>query len=232
MIIKKIINPCVCIADDGHHAIDAFCEIIYDGGKLSISGVIGPQPKGDCLGSSGQCIDDIRKGTPVREWTRQMLDEFCDIWERWHNNDLRPYCKHQEKLGWNEVAKKKVFMYEYVITPEAFHKKRKAERDALEALRKGELFAPTREQVRYANMKHSLSSWNPKAPDGYKEKCKFEQRLGHLLYEKDHPDGLLGKPCPVCGYQYGSQWLQEEVPQDVLDFLNGLPESKTTPLWV
>lgn len=26
-------------------------------------------------------------------------------------------------------------------------------------------------------------------------------------------------PCPECGYKYGSKWLYEEVPQDVLDFL-------------
>ena len=32
----------------------------------------------------------------------------------------------------------------------------------------------------------------------------------------DHPDGLLGKPCPTCGYKYGTKWLFEEVPDEIL----------------
>jgi len=40
--------------------------------------------------------------------------------------------------------------------------------------------------------------------------------------EKDHPQGLLSKACPVCGYRYGSAWLKEELPQNVIDFLEVL----------
>lgn len=40
----------------------------------------------------------------------------------------------------------------------------------------------------------------------------------------EHPEGLLGAPCPVCGYKYGTKWLREEVPQDVIDWLFSLPE--------
>lgn len=29
--------------------------------------------------------------------------------------------------------------------------------------------------------------------------------------------GFLNKPCPTCGYKYGSKWLFEKLPQDVLD---------------
>lgn len=29
-------------------------------------------------------------------------------------------------------------------------------------------------------------------------------------------DGLLGKPCETCGYRYGTAWLSEEIPADVL----------------
>lgn len=35
----------------------------------------------------------------------------------------------------------------------------------------------------------------------------------------EHPDGLLGKPCEVCGYRYGTAWLYEPVPEDVLAFV-------------
>jgi hypothetical protein len=32
----------------------------------------------------------------------------------------------------------------------------------------------------------------------------------------EHPGGLLGKPCPVCGYGYGTAWKREEPTADVL----------------
>ena len=49
---------------------------------------------------------------------------------------------------------------------------------------------------------------------------------------KDHPDGLMTVPCPTCGYRFGTRWLTEEVPDEVLAFLLSLPESTVTPAWV
>ena len=37
---------------------------------------------------------------------------------------------------------------------------------------------------------------------------------------------------PDNGYLYGSAWLKEEVPTEVLAYLHALPESKLTPAWV
>ena len=39
-------------------------------------------------------------------------------------------------------------------------------------------------------------------------------------------------PDPSNGYVYGSAWLLEEVPQDVVAFLAGLPDSTLTPAWI
>lgn len=40
--------------------------------------------------------------------------------------------------------------------------------------------------------------------------------------EDQHEKGVLSKPCPVCGYKYGSQWLFEEVPAWVIEFIKSL----------
>lgn len=32
----------------------------------------------------------------------------------------------------------------------------------------------------------------------------------------EHPDGLLTKPCPACGYKYGTAWLREELPAEII----------------
>jgi hypothetical protein len=37
------------------------------------------------------------------------------------------------------------------------------------------------------------------------------------VWRKDHPEGLLSHPCPVCGYKYGSAWLKRELPPEVVE---------------
>lgn len=32
----------------------------------------------------------------------------------------------------------------------------------------------------------------------------------------EHPEGLLSHPCPTCGYKYGSAWLKEELPPEIV----------------
>jgi hypothetical protein len=46
------------------------------------------------------------------------------------------------------------------------------------------------------------------------------------------PGGLMTAPCPTCGYKYGTAWLTEEVPADVLAFLAALPDTDLAPAWV
>lgn len=41
--------------------------------------------------------------------------------------------------------------------------------------------------------------------------------------EEEHPNGLLSKPCPICGYKYGTAWKREEVPEYVIEFFKNLP---------
>ena len=54
---------------------------------------------------------------------------------------------------------------------------------------------------------------------------------GWISY-KDHKLGFIGRECPVCGYKYGTAWKMEEVPQDIIEWLESLPETKVTPAWV
>lgn len=46
-------------------------------------------------------------------------------------------------------------------------------------------------------------------------------RYGTPEYGTDDP---IGKPCPMCGYRYGSAWLHEDVPADILQILRTWPE--------
>ncbi|GBU06539.1 hypothetical protein EDD74_11939 [Faecalimonas umbilicata] len=236
----KVVNPCVC--STYHADVYAYAKIEYEDGGLSICGVVGPKRNGDCTGSAGQCVDEIRNGKPTEDWTNEMLQKFCDIWERWHLNDMRPYCKHQRELGWVEQSQEKVKVMKWDRTKETWEKARAAEKRAVECLKKGKTFVPTPEETIYANVSYGVTTYNDELPE-HPEFYEFKERdcLGHSNVEyktrgwishKEHPLGILGKPCPVCGYEYGSSWIKEEVPQDVIDWLFSLPESRTKPAWV
>jgi hypothetical protein len=38
----------------------------------------------------------------------------------------------------------------------------------------------------------------------------------------EHPDGLLTKPCPVCGYRYGTEWKTQPIPDYVRELVEPL----------
>lgn len=235
-MFTKIIHPCT--VDTGNkYRKDAFCKITIDdkgkGPVLSITGVVGPTPLGNAY-SCGQCVDTIRGGIPTKMWSREMLDKFCDIWERWHLNDMRAGCEHQVGEKWD--ASRQVTLYEYKMTPtlreqhDRLHKR--VERDIGEGCN----VRLNNDERRIYNAPYFVNSGD--APAGY-EKYKEETKPVGSLYPMDsdtkwgdkHPLGILCKPCPVCGYKWGSSWLYEPLPEDVVEWLKNLPDTDKTPAW-
>lgn len=43
-----------------------------------------------------------------------------------------------------------------------------------------------------------------------------------LVREDEHPGGKLSKPCPECGYRYGSAWVTEKIPSEIITELKVL----------
>ena len=241
--ICKVVMPAICKAwSRNGNEINAkgFCKIVYENGKLSITGVIGPHSGGNCLGSAGQCTDSIRNGTPAKGWTREMLDRFCNIWDEWHLNDMRPYCRHQKELGWNEEAGQEITLYHYKLTDQAAKLQKQAKEAAMNALKSGETFTTTPDQVFYANLEYFLDTYadldetRKELYVPYKSSLgkppQEKEKRGWVRFEKD-PRGILCKPCPVCGYKYGTAWIKEDVPQDVIDWLLALPDTPVQPAW-
>lgn len=240
--MKKVINPCQCEVWNGKME-RAFVEIVFEKGNLSLHGVIGPRVGGNCFGAAGQCVNEIRDGVPIEGWTAEMLKDLCDIWDEWHLNDMKPYCEHQKEMGWKELARKQVEFYHYSLNSEAMKQKEMAKQAALNALREGKTFTPSAEQTKFAIMPYSLDSYKEISGEMalyyqpkkslYSDDKEFKEfkALGWLK-QSEHPDGILCKPCPVCGYQYGTKWLREEVPQHIIDWLFNLPSAKVKPAWI
>ncbi len=213
--------------------LPVFVDIQYvrDSGKsrLSITGYA--QGKFDHA-YGGQIVEEIRK----REGWRKLaapagaLDHLAALWERWHLNDMRAACEHQRAAGWLVKATQDATLYYWRMTSEAMAKQKAAEEAAQKALIAGRPFTPTASQSRYAAMPYEKVTTTEKPSAGtleYEPRTplysgasgpKEIKKLGWLTKE-EHPDGILSKPCPECGYKYGSEWRYEAVPDEVISWL-------------
>lgn len=158
----KTINPGA--NDCGH----MYCRIRYEnrngGMELAITGVEGPMRNGDAKGGSGQIvmsgltIDRFSAG-----WTRELLDEFAAVWDRWHLNRMKAGTPAQE-------------------------------------------------------------AWLRDHPwDRQRDGDHYTWAEATLAAAGLQPDG---------DYSYGSAWLAEEVPDEILAWLQALPDTAREPAWV
>jgi len=78
-------------------AVPLFVKVEYKGGRLSITGVVGPMKNGDARGSCGQIVDHIDEiVTFAPGWSDADAELFAKVWRRWHLNDMRAGSSAQE----------------------------------------------------------------------------------------------------------------------------------------
>jgi len=225
MTIYKIVNP--GLSENGQ----VYCRIeVDDKGTLSISGVEGPLALGNCRGSCGQ-IRGVEIKSFSKGWNQEMLRKFYEIWKEWHLNDMQAACEHQQKHRWGE---KEIEVVTYRLTTEALKERRGLEKTAI-AVAAGTASHEFSHEDR-ALLTAPITTHQPPDADGplsgrYEVSWR-ETKLTAWVNQDVHPEGVLAKPCPECGYKYGTEWRRKEVPQDVLEWLKELPESKREPAWV
>ena len=195
-------------------------EYKQDRGKkrLSVSANVWNTRRSDII-CGGQCLDTI---APYMD--SPIFSEIFRLWKAYHLNDMHPECEHQHAAGWDKLASKKVTLYHWRMTRAAITEQDNAKKAALSALTAGETFTPTTEQTFFAGLSYSLTTWTETPPAElakYYEPKKplYPGDIGHTetkalgwLKESEHPDGLLSKACPVCGYKYGTSWVYFPIP--------------------
>jgi hypothetical protein len=215
------------------NAGSVFCKIEFNDDKLSISGVEGPLRNGNCKGSCGQILDHISISKFADGWNQGTLDKFIEVWNRWHLNDMNPCCKHQRELF---DTKKKLELIDYIATTKFYKEEGKATSGNMTAEEYLNFSALTKKvykvTIPYKRPKYETQETKDLIEAGYIREGKREIKTAGWVYPEEHPEGLLAKPCPVCGYKYGTAWIKEEVPQDIIDFLFNLPDSDMKPAWV
>lgn len=211
-----------------------FCKIQITDGKLSISGVEGPRADGNCRGSCGQILDHLTVSKFAPGWDAEKLEHFRALWDRWHLNDMRAGCEHQ-RASWD--TSREIEVVTYKLTTAAIRLREETIAAAAKAALAGTPFEPTAQARALAQ----LDAWYmPRSvpPDadsplaGCYEVEKRETKTIGWVKPSEHPDGVLCKPCPTCGYKYGSAWLREELPEDVAVYFASLPETTVQPAWV
>lgn len=168
----------------------------------------------------GQCLDTIA------EYVHDpRMQEILRLWKLYHLNGMHAECEHQRALGWIEQAREEVTLYHYKLRREVWDEKQSIENAALSTIRKGSPFVPTPEQTKILSLGYWLHTYEPVTgelaelyePDkngihGATER----QTRGWIRYEDAPEVGLLGKPCPVCGYRRGHGWRYMPIPDDDL----------------
>ena len=215
----------------GEQVADVFVRIQYDGKKLSLTGVEGPKRNGDALGSCGQ-IEKPEIEQYAGGWDAESVDRLFTTWAAWHLNDMRAACEHQRAEHWGADE---VEVVAYGISSEAHDIRRKAEKEAAMAAIEGRVANLSDAEKFMVAPEWFRDRFTPPGADSflsglYDVKKRETKRTGWVRPD-EHPDGVLGKPCPACGYEYGSAWLFEDVPSDVIEWLESLPESDKTPPW-
>lgn len=230
---KKVLNPGA--VKIGNSIAQLFIKVEWDGKRLSITGVEGPKYNGDCIGSCGQCIDSL-SGIVVfaPDWTADKAKTLAEVWERWHLNDMRPACEHQRAEDWGSG---KLEVISYKLTTEAYTERNEAISHAAECAASNAPVNLTDTQRALILLKNWFSPvFAPPDADSPLSGCyeveKRETKLSGWVTENEHPRGVLSKPCPTCGYKYGSAWITEDVPSEILTFLKGLPDTTIKPNWV
>lgn len=179
------------------------------GPEFSASGWIGSR-------CGGQCLDEI-----ARYVKTPLFREIYDFWKRYHLNGMNAACEHQRRAGWTETAGETVTAYIYTMNHEAITEKNAAERRIIEAAKRGETVTPTKEEQNSLNREYEITCYDEgETPEEigkyYKLKRTEEKRLGWLR-ETEHPRGILCRPCPVCGYKYGTSWIYSPIPEKDMD---------------
>lgn len=243
--VKRYVYRLGTVKEDNRRAsIYVEAEIKIKGKKLdrvSFHGVVGPKSNGDAVGSCGQIDSTIREYLDAKAikyapgWNKWRIAALLNLWDAHHLNDMEPACEHQRAQGWGKIASEKVTIYEYKQTIETIRQSRDIEEKAMDALKAGQTVKLSEEEQKIISLPYSFKTPEMELSDAiaayYKPDGKEEKALGWLNQE-EHPRGILSRPCPVCGYKYGTEWKKRDVPADLLETLAGFPPTDQQPAWV
>ena len=193
-----------------------FVEIEYKNKRLSITGEESSKNKHFCR-SCGQIELEPNNIDFALGWNEMKVKHLATIWNEWHLNDLHAECEHQ-RANWNLHEEIEVLDFTW---SKKFHEMRRKAEDGKMNEQEYKEYKQIIPDVFEATVNTTKHHWlSPMVCGllylGLIEIKHKETKSAHWVRYNEHPQGLLGKPCEVCGYKYGSLWKHVDVPEDVL----------------
>jgi hypothetical protein len=222
----------------------------YEDGILEMSGVVGPLKNGNCLGDCGNIINVIKElangnGELSKGWTIKKVQMLAEIWEQYRLNNLSRSCKHQKNLGWDSsVGNTKIIRTEYhkKYLPKILEMQEAINKRVKKNFWHGkplplQLTRAEKRAMLVKNLPEYVITNNNAKPKHSEYYTKTQTKIVplKLLTPYEHPDGLLERPCPICGYKYDTEWKFVDVPSRVLKILKDeLPivSGNDIPVWI
>jgi len=197
-------------------------EIEYKNKRLSITGEESSKNK-RFWRSGGQITLEPGNIDFAQGWNRKKVERLAAIWNKWHLNDLHAECEHQ-RVNWN--LDEKIEVIDFTWSKKFNDMRRRAEAGLMDENEYAEYkqIIPDVFETTINTTKHH---WLSPMVCGllYLDLIKIDKRetkSAHWVRYNEHPQGLLCKPCEVCGYEYGTKWHIVEVPKTILQELLGM----------
>ena len=168
--------------------------------------------------TGGQCVDNIYNKFKGQLKNRETYETIMALWKRWHLNDMKAGCIHQD--GWKTEAM--ISIYTFSLKTDIMSRQNEIKDRATDNLVKTGKASISEEESKILGLQYHLEqvviSSLPANMEEYYEPSrstiypfKRETAAGWLRY-KEHPEhGLLGRPCEVCGYKYGHGWTYRAI---------------------
>lgn len=202
----------VCIGELKYDG-DLNIVVKYDGSKVVIN-------------SEKDSFDHIYPSDIIRYadgWSESRFYELQEAYNTVKSLSLKFHagCIHQRQ-NWD--LKKKIIVKRYTWSREYYNMRIDAA-DGRMPLHEYEKFQGMYEKVTEITSKHRTSNMvlvDELLRLGMIKLEKEETRLAVNTWPHEHSEGLLGVPCEVCNYSYGSAWINDPLPEKTLAFLRGL----------
>jgi hypothetical protein len=190
---------------------------------------------------AGQAYDELLSMDEIY-MDESILKQMIEYWKEWHLNDMRPGCIHQKEWDGNKKLKilkiktntwkVKDHLLSRVINLLNIDTNTKKGRIEFQSKLRGYnnthgMFVKLIEKVQKAFLKGEKyipkkDSWEESWFDNKVIEYDESDAIARWTRPTEHIDGILGKECKECNYTYGSKWLIEPLPDEVISFFQNL----------
>lgn len=157
-------------------------------------------------GGCGQCINGIAELYPENA----LVQEIAELWRKYHLNDMHADCVHNIN---EKAADKIIVINKYSLNSETYEKQKAIKDAAIKALEEGKTVRLSQYERDILALPFYKTDKN--MTDDVRKYYKIDstkREAARWVNCVDHDDGVLCKPCPVCGYRFGTAWVYHEIP--------------------